>query len=99
LAFLHFLAIATRSSRFTLIQPPVFTHTHTKVFQSVFQLSGIEKAEERSSNNVVSVKALGGNCSGTRGDTETANPGPDRDITKGAQRDKTAGESPGGTSL
>jgi len=64
-------------------------NTHTKVFQSVFQLSGVEKDNERSSNNVVSVMALGGNCSGTRGDAGTANPGPDRDITKGTGRDKT----------
>ena len=42
---------------------------------------------------MVSVKALGGNCSGTRGDAGTANPGPDRDITKGTGRDKT-GTSP-----
>ena len=40
-----------------------------KVFQSVFKLSGEEEFAERSSDYVVSVKALGGNCSGTRGET------------------------------
>jgi len=64
------------------------THTHKSISKRFPTERYKEGREERSSDYVVSVKALGGNCSGTRGDTETANPGPDRDITKGAQRDK-----------
>ena len=90
--------INTHTKVFNKLRRDAHTHRDTKydTHKSISKRFPTERykegREERSSDYVVSVTALGGNCSGTRGDTETASSGPDRDITKGAQRDKTGGD-------